>query len=117
MKWIEEIPRPHIRYFPEHATRPRRVEVRVSRFGGHGRHVYVEITEEHNPVWDRESAAWILPKGDVEGAGIHRVMGFRTQDRARRWIGTVFKQEFDPSTHELSVRDTVLRRRLYSGEE
>lgn len=113
MKSIDGIPRPHIRLFPEHADRKRTVEVRISLYRGYGHHVYADIVEESNPVWDRETGGWIVPEGDTAGAGIHRVMGFATERHARRWIEAVFAEEFSGKTHELRYRDEITERWLY----
>ncbi|MFP4644172.1 MAG: hypothetical protein ACLFM0_07440 [Spirochaetales bacterium] len=113
MKTIEEIPRPHIRFFPDHADRKRVVEVRISLYRGYGHHVYADVIEEPNPLWDHETGRWIVPEGDSHGAGIHRVMGFATERHARRWIESIFASEFSPDTHELTYRDEVTERWLY----
>lgn len=113
MKSIDDVPRPHIRLFPDYAERKRRVEVKISLNRGYGHHVYADLIEEPNPVWDTDSGSWIVPEGDAAGAGTHRVMGFATERHARRWIEAVFASEFSPETHELCYRDEVTERWLY----
>lgn len=113
MKTIDQIPRPHTRFFPDHTERKRTVMVKISLNRGYGHHVYADVIEESNPVWDHETDGWIVPEGDSEGAGIHRVMGFATERHARRWIEAVFAQEFSADTHELTYSDEVTEQWLY----
>ncbi|MFW5994574.1 MAG: hypothetical protein ACOCRN_00540 [Spirochaetia bacterium] len=114
MKDIDDIPEPHLRLFPDFAERRRRVEVKISRFRGYGRHFYVDMVEEDNPVWDEEAGDWIVTAGDEAGAGQRRVMGFTTERRARRWVEAVFAESFGEETHELCIRDEVTEHHLYS---
>jgi hypothetical protein len=107
MKTLEEIPRPHTRYFPDHAARRRRVFVTISFFPGTGSHFHVEIREEHNYVHDPDSGEWLEPADDEDGEGRHRFMKFNREDTARRWVETVFEEEFSGDTHELVFRGDV----------
>lgn len=113
MKTIEEIPRPHIRYFPDHAARRRRVFVTISFFRGTGSHFHVEIREEHNYVRDPENGEWLEPPDDEDGEGRHRFMKFNREHTARRWVETVFEEEFSGDTHELVFRGDVSSRWYY----
>lgn len=113
MKHIDEIPHPHIRLFPHYSECKRRVVVKISLFRGYGHHFYVDLTEEHNPVWDEETGRWIVPAGDEDGAGEQRVMGFATERHARRWIEAIFHERFSEATHELHVHGDVTEHWLY----
>ncbi len=113
MKHIDELPPSPHRFFPDHAGRRRRVDVVISLFRGYGHHFHVELIEEHNHAWDHEAGEWIVPEGDEEGAGLHRVMRFSTERHARRWIDALFAESFTEQTHELCIRGEVGERWLY----
>jgi hypothetical protein len=113
MKELSEIREPHIRYFPRHAERPRRVEVSIRFFPGTGSHFHAEIREEPNYVWDHDTETWIAPEDDSEGEGRLRFMKFNREDTARRWVEEVFSSELDDGSHELVFRGDVTRTWFY----
>ena len=113
MKTLAEIPEPHTRFFPDNAGRRRRVQVTISFFPGTGSHFHVDIREEHNYVFDRETDGWVEPIDDSEGEGRHRFMKFNREHTARRWVEDVFEEEFSEDTHELVFRGDVSDRWYY----
>ena len=101
MALIEEIPEPRRRYFDEHPAHKRRVTVKISYFHGTGSHFHVEMTEEHNYLYDSRGGEWIAPADDPDGEGRVRFMKFRTDRAARRWVAEVFASEFSSESLEL----------------
>ena len=113
MKQLHEIPAPHIRFFPDHADRKRRIYVTISFFPGTGSHFHCEIREEHNYVLDREGDEWIVPEHDPAGEGLHRFMKFNREQTARRWVEEVCAEAFPGDAHELVFRGDVSNRWFY----
>jgi hypothetical protein len=98
---IEEIPKPHIRMF-SNKQRKRKVQVEFHNWVGNGgRHTYVSLTEEDNPIWNEKEYRWQKPWEDPEGKGQYFSNRFNTHEQAVRWAKKIAKKYFPNKTHKL----------------
>lgn len=119
---LADIPKPHIRKFPNPHVR-REVVIKLSSWctcaSIGAKHVYVEIKEEENFLWDSAGNCWRAARDDEESKG--RV--FKTEfiygkepEAVKNWIDEMLKKHFPVKTHKRVYRDdtrTLPKNRLY----
>lgn len=92
---------------PLSGDEPREVKVVLASFGGvlsYANHWYVDVTEEHNDIWDGEQ--WRDCWDDREGKGQSFHERFESKSEARGWALDIVKKHFPD--HELQE--------MYEGE-
>lgn len=108
---LKDVPKPHVRFFPDKVGIRREVRVRIGVFSGIGKHFHVDLTEEGNPVWDvrpdrpfnREAGHWreCWSYTDPEGQGKVLMDKFGTEAEVKRWIEEMREKYFPAKTHKL----------------
>lgn len=81
------------REFPASRKR-RKVTLTISIFFGIGRHYYVDLTEEDNPLWDPNQKCWVKPWDDVEAKGQRFSERFASERAAERWARRIIAKHF-----------------------
>lgn len=69
---LSDIPKPHIRMFPNTVGRKRRVNFAVDSWVGMGqgaKHFYVKMRQEDNLIWDESDGIWTQAWDDEEADG------------------------------------------------
>ena len=100
---LEDIPQPILRLFPQ-ARRKRIVTICFTHYAGIGKHVYADVKEEDNPVWNGER--WAEPWHDHEGAGERFSQAFVDSDmsvaynNAAKWAQGIVEEHFPVATHK-----------------
>jgi len=107
--YLEEIPEPHIRMFPNGAGRKREVRVKLSTYVGTNAigatHFYAAIKEEHNRVWNGKY--WQAPwDDDPEHTGREfgrnvRHNEFATALQAKTYAEKVIAEHFNSNEYEI----------------
>ena len=103
--YLKEIPKPHKRKF-EDKRRKREVTVTITMFFGVGKHYYVGIREEDNPIWDSTveehgPIGWHHAWDDDGKNGERFSERFTIKEDAERYIKKKFKKHFPKKTHKL----------------
>lgn len=122
--YLKDIPQPHRRQWPKE-TRKRRLNIRISRYSGIGRHYYVAARQEHNPIWDsRDAASWGQPGepngwrycwDDKEGAGkFLSSEQFNIHAEATMWIEDVLLPQFP--NHNVTINGEEMFQYLREGD-
>jgi len=107
------LPDPLIRRYPNEYGIKRQVYVRLSSFIGlsaGAQHYYVEISEEHNSIWDEDS--WWDPWDDDDGKGDNTIKrlerrSFKTPLSAIQFAEQYLDEHFSKDTHEFDWSQTM----------
>lgn len=97
--YLREIPKPHKRKWPE-SREKRTVNISCSIYSGIGKHYYVSILEEDNPIWNAKREVWQKAWDDKKGKG--KSFGTRSFDSHRQamdHIRKILAENFSPETH------------------
>jgi hypothetical protein len=121
--YLKEIPKPHVRMFPNEKSK-RRVSVAVMVYDlVGGRHYRVSVTEEDNPIWNSHTQAehspnwkeiqgteygkkvvgWQVAWDDEEGKGLELYsVGLDFLYQVEDFIRDAWENNFSDETHYLS---------------
>jgi len=105
---LEDIPRPHIRKWPTSKQR-RIVDVRFADYKWRGyQHIYVDIVEEFNYLWDMQTnwphngkGCWREAFDDFDGQGRTFHKRFNQRLEAEAYAREVCIENFSSETHEI----------------
>jgi hypothetical protein len=91
------------RKFPGRAKR--HVRISACMYYGIGKHYWVTMHEEDNPIWDAKEKAWRKCWDDLKKNGHIESQAFLSMVSARGWIEKMQKKYFSKKTHVLDPID------------
>lgn len=91
------------RLFP--GKKKRHVSVSVRSYYGIGKHYWVTMKEEGNPIWDTKEKAWRECWDDTIGRGHIESKSFLSMVSAKLWIERISKTLFPRKTHVIDLLD------------
>lgn len=91
------------RQFP--GRKKRRVSISARSYYGIGKHYWVTMHEEDNPIWDTKEKSWRICWDDFEGRGAIESKSFLSIVSAQGWIKEVQKKQFPTKTHVVDAVD------------
>ncbi len=83
----------------------RLVSISARMYYGIGKHYWVTMTEEGNPIWDAKEKAWRTCWDDLQGNGAIESKSFLSMVSAQQWIIAMQKKMFPSKTHTLGAID------------
>jgi hypothetical protein len=91
------------RKFPGRTKRLVRISARM--YYGIGKHYWITMHEENNPIWDAKEKAWRECWDDLKKNGRIESQSFLSIVSAKLWIEEVAKKYFPKKTHKLQDID------------
>jgi hypothetical protein len=131
---LKDIPLPHLRRSPRYA--PRLVRIVIQHYAGIGVHWYVDIREEHNPIWNpltnaeahpdwdniqgtewgQEVIGWQSAWDDDKGKGrTFHSPRLKSPHQAQNWIRETIAKHFQPES-DYDFRDVLAGKRWFYKE-
>jgi len=83
----------------------RRVSVSARMYYGIGKHYWVTMHEEDNPIWDAKEKGWRECWDDLKKNGRIESAPFLSIVSAQSWIKTMTKKYFPAKTHTIGAID------------
>ena len=122
--YLKNTPKPYKRRWPDEEQQ-RGLSIRIVRYYGIGRHYYVSVEQEANPIWDAGDAAdwgrpgephgWTVCWDDEEGKGKLLSSGqFDTHLQAMNWIQDIVLPQFPD--HNVTINSQAMFEYLREGD-
>jgi hypothetical protein len=96
----------HIKDYPNAKRRfpgktKRHVRISAQMYYGIGKHYWVSMYEEDNPIWDAKEKTWRSCWDDLEKNGHIESAPFMSMVSAQEWIKKIQRKYFPKKTHIL----------------